>query len=93
MAMVSIYSIKDTAVQKFMPAFTAPNDASATRAVRNILNKPGSELAFQPEDYELYLIGFYDDDSGVCWGPKPDHEFGAIPALVARCKDLVAVKL
>ncbi len=64
-----VYSVKDNASGTFLPPFTAYSDTVAKRdfkcqyddAVRNV---PSSSLAMFPGDFDLYLLGTFDNESG-----------------------------
>lgn len=60
-----IYSIYDEASQAYMMPFFSPQNASAIRAVVTQLKDPNSMLAHNPEDFTLYCIGGYNDQTGL----------------------------
>lgn len=81
MTKLFVMSIKDSAVQAFNPPFVAPADASAVRDVREIVNSPDSRISKNPDDFELYCVGMWNDQDGTLEPCKA--------RMVARCKDLV----
>lgn len=63
--MLKLYAIKDTK-GAFEAPFVAMNDALATRAVRSYVNQGGqSNVALYPEDFELWYVGMYDEQTGI----------------------------
>jgi len=75
-----VMSIFDTAAQAYAQPFYAPAEQVAIRGVKDMLSGD-SQLAKHPEDFELYRLGMFDDNTG---------EFSSIETvLVARVKDLV----
>lgn len=65
-----IVSIRDRAAQCFSrPVFTQ-TEGTAIRSFTDEVNRavPDNELAKHPEDFDLYVIGVFDDEDGsvVC---------------------------
>ena len=54
-----IYSIKDELAQEFGPLFEAKNNDVAERYYNDLVAK-----TTQPEDYNLYILGEFDRDTG-----------------------------
>ena len=59
-----LYAVKD-AKSTFMPCTADLNDACAVRNFENAVRQPGSLLASHPNDYALYMVGAYDNESGT----------------------------
>lgn len=81
MTKLFVMSVKDTAVQAFNPPFCSQADAAAIRDMKQLVNKEETRLAQSPDDYELYCIAMWDDQTGIM-EPVPAR-------LVCRLKDLV----
>lgn len=60
----SIYSIYDTKICAYMPPFFAITDGEAVRYVRGAVEDPNTMLNKYPEDYTLFCLGSFDDESG-----------------------------
>lgn len=77
----NIYTIKDVLVGHMSP-FVQPNDAYAKRAFANAANdtKPNN-VNLNPEDKELYLVGVFDEDTGVITPCQP--------TFIARASEFV----
>lgn len=56
----NLYSVYDSVSEEFGPIFHAKNEAVAKRAVTNILHD-----GVKANDYDLYMLGTYDVDTGV----------------------------
>lgn len=84
--MKHIYAVKDLAVQAFGQPFFVRAKGEAIRSFQDEVNKaPGeSAIAAHPEDYELYYIGSYDDQTAQIT-ETPER----MPELIARAKDLL----
>lgn len=61
---LSIYAIRDNKVGAFMQPFYMNTNAAAIRAFDDLVNDGKSGVNKHPEDYELYLLGVYDDNTG-----------------------------
>lgn len=79
-----VVSIKDAATGAFSrPAFVASR-GQAVRSFQDELNRPDSDLARHPSDYDLFQLGEFDETTG---------EFrNNFPELLIRARDLVTVK-
>lgn len=82
-----IVSLKDTAVQVFITPFVAGSNAQAVRSLRDAVNdvSADSDVRRHPEDFELYQLGSYDEETGIVCATNPI-------ALICRAKDLVDAK-
>lgn len=64
---LSIYAVLDKKAGAYMAPFTMQSDALAARAFVQCFdanNRPAHEFAKWPEDYDLYRLGHFDDQSG-----------------------------
>lgn len=78
-----ILCVKDTAARVFGTPFVVQAAAQGVRGLRDEVNssEAKSDLARHPDDFELYEIGSFDEDSGLI-------EATPEPILVCRAKDL-----
>ncbi|AXH73330.1 MAG: nonstructural protein [Microviridae sp.] len=60
----NIMSIKDRLAGSFQRPWASPSLAVAMRAFMDEIKNPETALAKHPEDYDLYEVGEFDDDSG-----------------------------
>lgn len=61
----AVVTVNDRALGAFMRPFFAPNVAMARRSFTDEVNRPDSEMNKHPEDYELHLLGEWDDGTAV----------------------------
>lgn len=61
--LTGLYAIKD-AKSTFMPCTVDVNDATAVRNFEHAVRQPDSLLASHPNDFALYIVGEYDNQSG-----------------------------
>lgn len=60
-----LISIKDRAIQAFQPPFAVRAKGEAMRNFMDAVNDPNNkQLHAHPEDYELYIVGYFDDNTG-----------------------------
>ena len=61
---LNIYTIFDTASGTYMRPFFTQADGQAVRSFKDISCDAEHEIGQHPEDYSLWRIGLYDDNSG-----------------------------
>nr|QJB20977.1 MAG: nonstructural protein [Microvirus sp.] len=77
-----VVAVKDSAVGAFNRPFFVPSIAVATRSFVDEVNRASEDNSMNrhPDDYELWSLGTFDDESGLF--AAGDHR------LVARAKDV-----
>lgn len=63
-------AIKDTATQAFMEPWFVRTVEEGQRAFTDAVNKPGTPIHAHPADYELFLLGEFDDNTGQVSGQQ-----------------------
>ncbi|AZL82831.1 nonstructural protein [Apis mellifera associated microvirus 14] len=61
---MQLYAIYDIATRQFGQVIMEHNDATAERAVKTELMNRESMLAKHPQDYELWRLATYQQESG-----------------------------
>lgn len=64
MATFNLYCVRDK-VQGFGSIFCEPTEASAIRGFGYMINSGNGLMSYKPDDYDLYVIGEYNTDTGV----------------------------
>lgn len=64
MPIQTIVAVRDRAVDAFSRPFFVPSVGAAVRSFRDEVNNPESPMNKHPEDYDLYELGAFDDESG-----------------------------
>lgn len=72
-----MYSIFDTKSRVYAQPWFSVNDATAIRSFSQVANDPSTQIFHHPEDFILYQIGHFSDDSGVCMATTPPVHLGA----------------
>lgn len=76
-----LITIKDNAVQAFQPINTVRAKGEAIRGFQDAINnEQNRQLHKHPEDFDLYLVGTFDDETGEITVQKPE--------LIIRGKDV-----
>ena len=85
------YSIRDAKAEVFNPPFYKHTHGEAERDFKKLVNENNSFINQFPEDFDLYYIGQFDDNTGK-FQPldSPEHQIKAIqlknsaPALAVQ---------
>jgi len=64
MSVLKVLAVRDRAVDSFGQPMFAQAVGQAVRSFADEVNRDTSPLANHPEDYDLYLIGDYDEAAG-----------------------------
>jgi len=62
---MNIYTVYDSKVEAYMQPFFAPNNAVAIRLMINTVRTGESMLATNPADFDLFLIGEFNEHTGI----------------------------
>lgn len=79
--MIRIFAIYDQKLEAYNRPFFLISDGVAIRAFQDEINNKESELSKHPDDYELYKIGEYNEETGEI---NPN-----LPQLIASGRALV----
>lgn len=63
--LLGVFCIYDIKAESYLPPFTAMNDAMALRMVATAANDESSTFHQHAEDYSLWRIGSFDQNSGM----------------------------
>lgn len=60
-------AVRDSAVQAFNRPFFVPTVAVATRSFADEVNRnaPENQMFAHPDDFELWVVGAFDDETGL----------------------------
>ncbi|AYP28836.1 MAG: nonstructural protein [Microviridae sp.] len=75
-----IFSIYDTKAGAWLDPFVSVNEAVAARHFENGTNQEGTNLYKNPEDFTLYLIGEWDDETGIAVSNETKKNLGMAAA-------------
>lgn len=73
---MKIFSVRDAKVEAFMQPFFSPTMGAAIRSLSEAVNDPKHEFSKNSADYSLWLVGDFDDSTGVISAPddiRPRH--------------------
>lgn len=79
---LQIYTIRDTKTEIYnTPLIFAVTHGEAERNFRDLANDQQGRVSKHPEDYDLYYLGVYDDQTASFQlEPNPKHIMKAIDA-------------
>lgn len=85
MAKLLVFSVRDSALNAFARPFYFPTIPVAKRSFREEVNRadPNNGMHVHTSDFELYLVGTFDEDLGV-FSPTETAQ----PVLVERAIDV-----
>lgn len=78
----AVCAVKDRAVDAFNRPLFVPTIGVAIRSFQDEFNRKDSELAAHPEDYDLYHLGEWDDQTAIYTALEA-------PRVITRAQDLV----
>jgi len=84
MTILTIVAVKDRAVNAYNRPFYVPTIGAAVRSFTDEVNRKESEMQAHPEDYDLYDLGTFDDETGTFLSPE-----GGIPRVISRAQDII----
>ena len=61
---IKIFSINDVKAASFGQPFFAMNKGIAVRMFSDLVNDKNSMVSKHPDDFKLYMLGEFDDNSG-----------------------------
>lgn len=61
---LKLFSVKDQKATTFNSPFASHNERDATHNVRHLVNDKRSLPGQYPKDFDLYLLGEFDDQTG-----------------------------
>lgn len=74
-----LFTIRDTKAEFYGPPFVKKTPGEAERDFKSLVNDPKSNVHLYPEDYDLFMLGTYDDLTGKMeLLPSPQHVVKAI---------------
>lgn len=59
-----MYTIRDNKAECYLSPFFFQRDGEAIRAFDDVVNKSGSQINAHPEDFSLFKVGEFDQDTG-----------------------------
>ncbi|QCQ84952.1 nonstructural protein [Blackfly microvirus SF02] len=77
-----IFSVFDAAVNAYLQPFFVRSKGEAIRSFQDAVNDPKSQFNIHYTDYSLFLLGSYDDASGVFDTNIPERVTGARDVIV-----------
>lgn len=84
-----VYSIRDSKTEVFSPPFLQKARGEAERSFNQLANDPQTFVGRYPEDYDLYYMGQFNDNSGAyTLLDTPKHIMKAVQVLKPKNQDV-----
>lgn len=77
----AVCAVKDRAIDAFNRPIYVPTIGVAIRSFTDEVNRKDSELANHPEDYDLYELGSWDDQTAI-------YTPNEVPRVISRAQDI-----
>lgn len=81
---MKIFTVLDVKANAFANPFYAQNVGVAIRMLTDTAKNPESMIAMHPGDYQLWLIGEWDDHTGEINVEHENTLIGTIPSLIGE---------
>lgn len=79
---MEMFTIRDSKAEAYLSPFMAPTIAVAIRIISDTARDPKSLFFSHPEDYQLFKIGEFDEQTGIIKG-VPHTPIGQLLDLVS----------
>lgn len=86
---LKVFSVFDSKLQVFNTPFFSRSEADATRSFSDLVRDSRTTVGQHPEDFFLYDIGLYSDETGEIDGSTP-KQIAAATAFVSMIEDAKA---
>ena len=60
-----VFTVHDVKAQAYLPPFILPKREMAIRTFSDCVNSDSHQFAAHPEDYTLFELGFFDDETAL----------------------------
>lgn len=74
------FSVRDNAVEAFLPVFFARSKGEAVRSFVSACDTPDHQFAKNAGDFTLFGVGSFDDSSGMLSPMEPSRIMSALEA-------------
>jgi len=80
---MKLFSLHDMKARQWLPPALIDSEANAIRTLSDVINKsnPESNLAKYPEDFTLYCIGIWDQQTGLITAYKQPESIVILSTL------------
>lgn len=72
-----VFAVRDGKAKGYLQPFYSINAGSAIRAFEDVINETGNQLSKHPEDYVLYELADFNDQTGEFINATPVKMLGA----------------
>lgn len=76
--LLSMFCVMDSAVGAFTPPVSLRSRGEAVRSFQDACNDPQRGFTAHPEHYSFWLVGTFDDSTGIVTSLEPERICGAL---------------
>lgn len=76
-----VTAVRDSAVNAYMPPFYSRHLGEAMRSFGDLVRSSDSAVSRHPTDFHLFLLGEYDDTTGLFTTSEPQRMASAVEFL------------
>lgn len=81
---LEIFAVYDAATGAFLQPFFSPSKGAALRSLTDAVNDEKHEFSRHSSDYTLFILGSWDDNSGVFTSSVPERVVGCLELVVKK---------
>ena len=78
MAQLKIFTLRDVRTEAFNRPMFLQNESVLDRSIRDACQDENSLLSLHPEDYQVYYLGTFDEQTGKIEAQPAEHMFNVI---------------
>lgn len=75
---LNVFTVRDQLAESYLQPFFMKTKAQAIREITTMVNDPNSQFGKYPNDYVLFEIGIYDQDTGMIEPHKAPVSLGVL---------------
>lgn len=79
-----LFTVFDSATRLFLEPFEAKTIESALRTFRAVVNREGHQFNLYPDDYTLFVVGEFDQESGLLTAYETPMSLGVAVTFLDR---------
>lgn len=78
MPTLKIYAIRDTKINAYARPFFLQNESILERSIQDALSDPEQTITKHPEDFAVFHLGEYEEETGKITAIPPEHLFNVV---------------
>lgn len=79
-----VFAVFDLKARAYLPPFCFPTEEMGVRAFANMANESGHQWNANPEDYVLFRLGLFNQETAVFTTPNPPENLGTAIQFIKK---------